>query len=224
MNFGFQSLFAIWSSLSQRLHYYVYLSTDSWQYQKYWTILILVLCLLCVTPLVCSFYSSFAPCSLFSTPDYKGIVSYLHMHLFSKVLHRRCRVSSRRPMYLLIVGSDYCVMCFAYALHMHRQNHKSCPSFMLVHWAFRACYRNCLPLLHHGTPSCHKINLFKHPFRGSRLQDLDDILCCSLASSPFTPRKFSLLSDYRLNSRMCSVRWFLLITMPAGLRFQKQFS
>jgi len=26
------------------------------------------------------------------------------------------------PMYLLKVGSDYCVMPFAYALHMRRQN------------------------------------------------------------------------------------------------------
>jgi len=40
---------------------YSNLSIVSWQYQKYSTILILVLCLSCVTPLVCSFYSSFAP-------------------------------------------------------------------------------------------------------------------------------------------------------------------
>jgi len=52
----------------------------------------------------------------------KKIVSYLHIHLFSNVLHRRRRVSPRRPMYLLIVGSHYCVVCFAYALHMHQQN------------------------------------------------------------------------------------------------------
>jgi len=50
------------------------------------------------------------------------------MHLFfnGKVLHRRRRVSPRRLMYLLIVlmvGPDYCVMCFAYdALHMPHQN------------------------------------------------------------------------------------------------------
>jgi len=30
-----------------------------------------------------------------------------------KILHRHRRVSPRRPMYLLIVGLDYCVMCFA---------------------------------------------------------------------------------------------------------------
>jgi len=58
MNFSFKSLFAIWSLSPQRFPYYFYLSIVSWQYQKYWTILILVLCLLCVTPLVCSSYSS----------------------------------------------------------------------------------------------------------------------------------------------------------------------
>ena len=61
MNFSFKSLFAIWSLSPQRFHYYFYLSIVSWQYQKYSTILILVLCLLCITPLVCSSYSSFAP-------------------------------------------------------------------------------------------------------------------------------------------------------------------
>jgi len=46
--------------ITQRLYYYFGL-TVCWQYQTYWTILILVVCLLCVTPLVCSSYSSFAP-------------------------------------------------------------------------------------------------------------------------------------------------------------------
>jgi len=58
MNFSFKSLFAIWPLSPQRFHYYFYLCIVSWQYQKYWSILILVLCLLCVTPLVCSCYSS----------------------------------------------------------------------------------------------------------------------------------------------------------------------
>ena len=61
MDFSFRSLL----SSPQRFHYYFYCSIDSWQHQKYWTILILVLCLLCVMPLVCSFYSSFAPPSPF---------------------------------------------------------------------------------------------------------------------------------------------------------------
>ena len=65
VNFIFKSLFAIWSLSPQRFHYYFYLSIVSWQYQKYSTIIILVLRLLCVTPLVCSSYSSFAPSSPF---------------------------------------------------------------------------------------------------------------------------------------------------------------
>jgi len=56
---------AIWSLSPQQFHGYFYLSIVSWQYQKYSTILILVLCLLCVTPLVCSSYSSFVPSSPF---------------------------------------------------------------------------------------------------------------------------------------------------------------
>ena len=112
-SFNLKSLFAIWSLSTQRFHYYVFLRIVSWQYQKYSTILILVLCLLCVTPLVCSSYSSFAPSSPFFSGWWQKNVSYLHIHLFSNVLHRRRRISNRRPMYLLIVGSHYCVMHFA---------------------------------------------------------------------------------------------------------------
>ena len=65
LNFSLKSLFAIWSLSPQRFHQYFYLSTVSWQYQKYSTILILVVYLLCVTPFVCSSYSSFAPSSSF---------------------------------------------------------------------------------------------------------------------------------------------------------------
>jgi len=50
------------------------------------------------------------------------------------------------------------------------------------------------------------------------------LLCCSFASSSFTLRKSSFLSDDRLISRMYIVWWFLLITMPSSLRFQKRAS
>ena len=63
MNFSVNFLCAIWSS--SLFHYYFFLSIVSWQYQKYSTILIFVLCLLCVTPLVCSSFSSFGPSSPF---------------------------------------------------------------------------------------------------------------------------------------------------------------
>jgi len=121
-NFSFKSMFAIWSLSPQRFDYYFFLSIVCWQYQKYSTVLILVLCLLCVTQLVCLSYSSFAPSSPFLSSWWQKYVSYLHLHLFSNFLHRRCRVSPRRPMYLLIVGSHYCVMRFAYELHMRQQN------------------------------------------------------------------------------------------------------
>jgi len=49
MIFSFKSLFAIWSLSPQQFHYYFCFSIVSWQYQKYSTILIVVLCLLCVT-------------------------------------------------------------------------------------------------------------------------------------------------------------------------------
>ena len=103
---------------SQQFHYYFYLSIVSWQYQKYWPILILVLCLLCVTPLVCSFYLSFdLSLPFFSSWWQKDCELLTH----TLVLHQRRRINPRRPMYLLIVGSHYCVMRFAYALHMRQQ-------------------------------------------------------------------------------------------------------
>ena len=74
----------------------------------------------CAVPSVCNavglLTQALPRLHLSSAADDKKIVSYLHIHLFSNVLHRRRRVSPRRPMYLLIVGSHYCVMRFAYAL------------------------------------------------------------------------------------------------------------
>jgi len=73
-------------------------------------------------------------------------------------------------MYLLIVGSHYCAMRFAYALHMRRRNlvFLSClynePSELVIEIIFHYC----------TTPSCHKIKLFKRPFRGSHFERLDD--------------------------------------------------
>jgi len=109
---------------------------------------------------------------LSSAADDKKIVSYWHIHLFSNVLHQRRRVSPRRPMYLLIVGSHYCVMRFAYALHMSRQN------LVLFPWLYIQPFELVTEIIFHSgyctTPQCHKINLFKRPFRGSRLERLDN--------------------------------------------------
>jgi len=80
------------------------------------------------------------------------------MHMFSNILHRRHRVSPKRPKYLLIVESDYCDMRFAYALHMS-QNPIIFPCLyteleplkLFIEIVFHYC----------TTPSCHKIVLFK---------------------------------------------------------------
>jgi len=83
INFSFKFLFAIWSLFPQRFHCYFYLSVVSWQYQKYSTILKHVLCLLCLPPLVCSSYSSFAPSSpFFSSRWQKDCESFTHTLFF----------------------------------------------------------------------------------------------------------------------------------------------
>jgi len=94
MNFSFKSLFAIWSLSPQWFHYHFYLSIVSWQYQKYSTILILVLCLLCVTPMFCSSYSSFGPSSPFLSSWWQN-----DCELFTHTLVLRCSpsTSSRQP-------------------------------------------------------------------------------------------------------------------------------
>jgi len=94
MNFSFQSLFAIWLLSPQWFPYYFNLSIVSWQYQKYSTILILVLYLLCVTPLVCSSYSSFAPSSPFFSSWWQK-----DCELFTYALVLQCSpsTSSRQP-------------------------------------------------------------------------------------------------------------------------------
>jgi len=77
--------FAIWSLSSQRFHYFLYLSIVSWQYQKYWTSLILVLYLLCVSPLVCPSYFRFATSSPFSSSWWQK-----DCELFTHTLVLRC--------------------------------------------------------------------------------------------------------------------------------------
>ena len=193
MNFSFKSLFAVWSS-PQRFHYYFYLSIVSWQYQKYWTILILVLCRLCVTPLVCSSYSSFAPSSPFFSSWWQKDCELFTHTLVSNVLHQHPCVSTRRPMYLLIVGSDYCVMCFAYApaLHMRRQNLVPFPCLYIE--PFELVIE--IVLYYCSTPPCHKIKLFKRPFWGSRFERRNDAFVLLISLIFLYPQKI-----------LISVRW-----------------
>jgi len=73
-------------------------------------------------------------------------------------------------MYLLIVGSHYGVMRFAYVLHMRQQNLVLFPCLYLelFELVIKIVFHHCT------TPPYHKINLFKRPFRGSRFERLDD--------------------------------------------------
>jgi len=99
MDFSFESLFAIWSLLPQRFNYYFNLSIGSWQYQKYWTILILC-CACCVQRRWFAHLTQALPrLYLFSAAGDKGIESHLHTQLFSEVLHRRRGVSPRWPIF-----------------------------------------------------------------------------------------------------------------------------
>ena len=152
-----------------------------------------MLCILRVTPLVCSSYSSFA---FFSSWCERICKLFTH----TLVLQDSPLASPREPQttHLLIVGLDYCVMCFAYVLHMHHQNlvPLSClytePFELDVKIIFYYC----------ATPPCHEIDVFKRPFRGSCMRASIMLLCCSLASSSFIPTKSPFLSDDHLNSRM----------------------
>jgi len=147
-NFNFKSLFAIWSLSPQRFHYYFYLGIVSWQYQKYSTILILVLCLLCVTPLGCSSYSSFAPSlSFFSSWWQKDCEISTH----TLVLQCSPSTSSRQPQTTYIFAdSRIAFLCHALRICIAHAPTKSCPFSLFVHWAYRASYRSHLPLLHHA--------------------------------------------------------------------------
>jgi len=73
-------------------------------------------------------------------------------------------------MYLLIVGSHYCVVRFAYALHMRLQNLVPFPCLYieLFELIIEVIFHYCT------TPPCHKIDLFKRPFRNSHSERLDD--------------------------------------------------
>ena len=140
-------------------------------------------------------------------------------------------------------------MRFAYALHMHQQNLVLFPcsyielfelviplSFSSLFWAHRPSIKGTkllfivikaviiishLPLLH---PPCHKISLFKRPFRGSRFERLVDAFVSLVILIFLYPQNILISVRWLSNSRICSVWWFLLITVPSGLRFQKRFS
>ena len=141
-------------------------------------------------------------------------------------IHRRRRISPRRPMCLLIVGSDCCVMRFAYALHMRCQNLVllSCvyiePFELVIEIVFHYCTEHIdLPaklldyFLRSNKSNINQSRLPAAKLIGSNvdsgaaaLSALMMLLCCSLASSSLAPRKSLFPSDDCLNCRMQSVR------------------
>ena len=149
MIFSFKSLFAIWSLSPLRFHNYFYHGIVSWQYQKCWTILILVLCLLCVTLLVCWSYSSFAPSSFFFSSWWQK-ESELCAHAL--VLQCSPSMSLHQPkMTHVFADSRIALLCHALRIWVAHAPSESWSFSLLVHWAFRACYRSHLPLLHHAS-------------------------------------------------------------------------
>ena len=131
MDFSFESLFAIWSLSPQRFHYYFFLSIVSWQYQKYLTILILVLCLLCVTPLFCSSYSSLPRLHLSSAADDKK-----KCDLFTHTLVLQCSpsTSSHQPQTThVFADSRIALLCHALRICVAHVQTEFCPFSLLVH-------------------------------------------------------------------------------------------
>ena len=88
-------------------------------------------------------------------------------------------------MYLLIVGSHYCVMRFAYALHMCRQD------LVPLSCLYTEPFELVLEIIFHycTTPPCHKIDLLKRPFRGSRFERLDDAFALLISLVFLDPQK-----------------------------------
>jgi len=193
----------------------------AWQYQKYSTILILVLCLLCVTPLICSSYSSFAPSSPFFSSWWQK-----YCELFTHTLVPQCSssTSSHQPQTThVFADSRIALLCHALRICVAHAPKESCPFSNACTLSFSSLlYKlssTTAPRLPATKLICSNVHSGAAAVSASMM-----LLCCSMASCSFTLRKELLLTDDRLNSRMYSVRWFLIITMPSGLRFQKRFS
>jgi len=192
MNFSFKSLFAIWSLSPQRFHYYFFRSIVSWQYQKYSSILILVLCPLCVTPLVCSSYSSFAlSWPFFSSWRQKDC------EFFTYTLVLKCSpsTSSRQPQTThVFADSRIALLCHVLRICVaHAPTefvHFSCLYIKFFELVIEVIFHYCT------TPPCHKIDLFKSPFRGSRSERLDDASLLLVSLIFLYPQKI-----------LISVRW-----------------
>ena len=117
--------------------------------------------------------------------------------LFTHTLVLQCSpsTSSRQPQTNhVFANSRIRVLCYALRICVAHAPTESCLCFLLVHWAFRACYRNRLPLLHYA--SLHKVNLLKRPVQGSRFERLDGAFVLLISLIFLNPHKI-----------LISVRW-----------------
>jgi len=145
-NFSFKSLLGIWLLSPQRFHYYFYLGIfflgSIRNVQPFWYLC----CTFCV---YCRWFAHLTQAlprlHLSSAADDKKIVSCLQVRLSPLT-------SSCQPlMSHVFADSRIALLCHALHIWVAHAPPESCPSFLLVHCTFRACSRNCLPLLHHSS-------------------------------------------------------------------------
>ena len=152
MTFSFKSLFAIRSLSPQRFHYHFYLGiVFFWQLQKYSIILILVLCLWCVTLFVRSSYSSFAPSSpLFKNisetkPIFTNLKKKIRAHRTSSKATRLIKATSIKQLITKkFVSYLHIPYLFCNILYRRRRNSPRRPLYLLIvglhYWFMRFAY------------------------------------------------------------------------------------
>jgi len=88
-------------------------------------------------------------------------------------------------MYLLIAGSDFCVMRFAYALHLRSQN------LVPLSCLYVKPFDPVTEIVSHycTTPPYYQINLLKSSFWGSRFERLDDAFVFFISLIFLSPQK-----------------------------------
>jgi len=140
-----------------------------------------VLCLLCVTPLVCSSYSSFVSSSPFFSSWWQK-----DCELFTQRLVLQCcpSTSSCQPQTThVFANSRIGLLCHVLRICVAHALPESCPFSPLVHWTFRDCYRSHLPLLHHASlpqkTICSKSAIL-YCISAQTLHPATTCSCCSL--------------------------------------------
>jgi len=102
-----------------------------------------------LTALVCSSFSGIAPHSpFFSSWWQRNFELFTH----TLVLQSSPSMSSHQPQTTRVFAdSRIRLLCDALRICVAHAPPESCSSFLLLHWAFRACYRNHFSLLQHAS-------------------------------------------------------------------------